>query len=170
MFAEQYNESNNEARYKMLAQKLAQHLDNLMEDDRARLRWLWELVQNAKDAPNEFEDVRIKVKIEDNKFTFSHNGDPFKPMDLSSMVNQYSTKPEENLATTETTGKYGTGFITTYLLSRSIRIKGLMKIKWEQKVEKEESEEEVSSESSDEDEKGRGRRKNKFGEVKSRKV
>jgi hypothetical protein len=44
-------------------------------------------------------------------------------------VAQYSSKPEENKTHAETTGKYGTGFITTYILSRKVRIKGLLTVK-----------------------------------------
>jgi hypothetical protein len=44
-------------------------------------------------------------------------------------VAQYSSKAEENKISTETTGKYGTGFIVTYILSRKVRIKGLLTMK-----------------------------------------
>jgi len=45
------------------------------------------------------------------------------------LVAQYSSKAEENKANTETTGKYGTGFIVTYILSKKVRIKGLLTMK-----------------------------------------
>ena len=49
--------------------------------------------------------------------------------DLESLVAQYSSKSEENKVNTETTGKYGTGFITTYILSRKVKIKGILYMK-----------------------------------------
>ena len=36
---------------------------------------------------------------------------------------------------TETTGKYGTGFITTYILSRKVRIKGLLSMKTQEEMQ-----------------------------------
>ena len=86
------------------------------------------MIQNAKDVPNEFGKCKIKVEVYDDKFIFTHNGDPFRVSDLETLVAQYSSKSEENNVHTETTGKYGTGFITTYILSRKVRIKGLLKI------------------------------------------
>ena len=49
---EEYQNSKDKARYVALAQKLAQHINNLSEDKNSRIRWLWELIQNAKDVPN----------------------------------------------------------------------------------------------------------------------
>lgn len=66
------------------------------------------------------------MEITESSFIFSHNGDPFKVSDVESLVTQYSSKAEENKSNTETTGKYGTGFITTYILSRIVTIKGLL--------------------------------------------
>ncbi len=124
----QYQQSLNEARYQVLAQKLDHLLSNLHEDPNTEVRWIWELIQNAKDVPNKFGKVMIKILIDDNSMTFSHNGDPFKPSDLESVMGQYSKKLEENSANVETTGKYGTGFVTTYVLSRKLKIKGIQHV------------------------------------------
>jgi hypothetical protein len=136
--AQEYQESKDKARYISIAQKLAQHINNLAEDKNTRIRWIWELIQNAKDVPNEFGRCRMRIEIRENKFIFAHNGDPFRVSDLESIVAQYSSKPEENKTQTETTGKYGTGFITTYILSRKVRIKGLLNLMTRE--EKEEAE------------------------------
>ena len=53
--------STQKARYTSLAQKLAQHINHLAEDKNTRIRWIWELIQNAKDVPNEFEKSKILV-------------------------------------------------------------------------------------------------------------
>lgn len=124
--ARKYKESKERSRFVALAQKLAQHLNKLDEDLNSRVRWIWELIQNAKDVPNEFGKCKIRVVIHDDRLVFYHNGDPFRVSDLESLVAQYSSKPEENKTFTETTGKYGTGFITTYILSRKVKIKGLL--------------------------------------------
>lgn len=120
----QYSKRMKDARYYILAQKLSQHFEQLHGDPNTKVRWIWELIQNAKDAPNQFGKVKIKIEVKDKKLKFSHNGDPFKIKDLETLVGQYSSKPEENKQ--DTTGKYGTGFITTYILSKIITIKGIL--------------------------------------------
>ena len=75
---------------------------------------------------DKFGNGKIRVEIFDDKLIFAHNGDPFRPADVTSITSQYSSKSEENKEDSETTGKYGTGFITTYILSRQVRIKGLL--------------------------------------------
>lgn len=65
----------------------------------------------------------------DDRLIFSHNGNPFKVQDLLSIVNQYSTKPEKSQSDEETTGKYGTGFMTTYIVSKKVSIQGLFCLK-----------------------------------------
>ena len=82
----------------------------------------------------------MRIEIKDTKLIFAHNGDPFRVSDLESIVEQYSSKPEENKASEETTGKYGTGFITTYILSKKVRIKGLLSVKTEEEAKKQKDE------------------------------
>lgn len=76
----------------------------------------------------------MRIEIRDDKLIFAHNGDPFRVSDLESLVAQYSSKAEENNVNTETTGKYGTGFITTYIVSRKVRIKGLLSMKTKEEM------------------------------------
>ena len=59
--AQEYQESKDKARYISIAQKLAQHINNLAEDKNTRIRWIWELIQNAKDVPNEFGRCRMTL-------------------------------------------------------------------------------------------------------------
>jgi hypothetical protein len=124
----EYQQSKEESRYRQLAQKLSQHIENLAEDPNTRIRWVWELIQNAKDVPNKFGKVFISIEITDTHLRFSHNGDPFRSSDLESIVSQYSSKPEENKMESDTTGKYGTGFITTYILSRKLIVEGTLQV------------------------------------------
>jgi len=49
---DEYMNSKDKARYVALAQKLAQHINHLAEDKNTGIRWIWELIQNAKDVPN----------------------------------------------------------------------------------------------------------------------
>ena len=125
-FVKMFQGMDNLSRYKGIAQKLAKNISNLAEDENTRVRWIWELIQNAKDVSNEFGKCKINIDVYDDKFIFSHNGDPFEMKHLKSLVDQYSSKSEENKDDSETTGKYGTGFITTYILSRKVKIKGIL--------------------------------------------
>ena len=49
-----------EAAYISLAQKLDKHIKDFDSDPNTQIRWIWELIQNAKDAPNKFKNVKIK--------------------------------------------------------------------------------------------------------------
>ena len=81
-----------DAAFSSQAQKLDKHIKEFDSDPNTRLRWIWELVQNAKDAPNVFGDAKIKQELTDEFFLSYHNGDAFMIQHLHSVVAQYSTK------------------------------------------------------------------------------
>ena len=84
-------------------------------------RWIWELVQNAKDSisnqPNR-KDIDIKVKVENDVYSFTHNGSPFTMKTLTALLYKYS---EGKLNNGESTGRFGTGFLTTHSLSKHVK-------------------------------------------------
>lgn len=84
-------------------------------------RWVWELLQNAKDVCN--EKVRIKIDFNESEkiLRFYHNGKPFNVQSIAFLIEQVSTK-ERDSSKTETTGKFGTGFVTTHLLSEIVDV------------------------------------------------
>ena len=87
-------------------------------------RWIWELVQNAKDSISNHPDrngVDIKIKIENDIYSFSHNGSPFTMKTLTALLYKFS---EGKLNNGESTGRFGTGFLTTHSLSKIVKIKG----------------------------------------------
>jgi hypothetical protein len=45
-----YEQSKKEAFYNMITQKISQKLDSLPEIASVSERWIWELIQNAKDS------------------------------------------------------------------------------------------------------------------------
>lgn len=104
------------------------------------------MIQNAKDTSNELEATTIRITIDDDKLTFSHNADPFTPEQLNSITSQYSLKQDLNSEDVETTGKYGTGFISTHILSRIIRIEGKLKVIEEDEEDSDEAEVDGSEE------------------------
>lgn len=90
-----------------------------------RGRWAWELLQNAKDsiAENERRNLSVRIKISQESVDFSHNGGCFTEKDIRSIISQISFKE----ASEKKIGRFGTGFLTTYLLSKEILIKGIVK-------------------------------------------
>lgn len=108
-----------------IATKILQHINRVRDysqEGQAR-RWIWELIQNAKDASYPEEKVKIKVELRDTELIFSHTGRPFNIKGVLSIINQVSSKlPEDE----ETTGKFGTGFVTTHLLSEVVRLRSVL--------------------------------------------
>lgn len=109
---------------KLTADKIRQILSKVMETPtQSSKRWVWELMQNAKDIPNRFGEVSIKIILSENSLEFLHNGNPFSLKNIMGLIQQVSSKDSTN-SNEEITGKFGTGFISTHLLSRKISVKG----------------------------------------------
>jgi predicted RNA-binding protein Jag len=111
---------------KLTADKIRQILSKVMETPtQSSKRWVWELMQNAKDIPNRFGEVSIKIELTENSLKFLHNGNPFSLKNIMGLIQQVSSKDSTN-SNEEVTGKFGTGFISTHLLSRTISVKGFV--------------------------------------------
>jgi hypothetical protein len=86
-------------------------------------RWLYELMQNAKDSiangPRS-RRVDIIVTVTDQGLEFKHNGSPFVPKALLGLLYKYSEGKENP----ESTGRFGTGFLTTHCLSKEVTVRG----------------------------------------------
>ena len=96
-----------------------------------RKRWIWELLQNARDArdPN---GNKLIVEVEyrtEEKLIFLHNGRGFKPNEIAHIVKSGTTKDSDE----KTQGKFGRGFLTTHLLSSTVDIAGLLETDKEEK-------------------------------------
>lgn len=93
----------------------------------AKRRWFWELLQNAKDSVKPSEQVSVKLVLSyenGNPYVeFLHNGNPFRYQDAKNLIFPYSDKAEEE--NTDTSGRFGTGFLATHILSKKIRVKGI---------------------------------------------
>ncbi|WP_428817650.1 sacsin N-terminal ATP-binding-like domain-containing protein [Clostridium butyricum] len=104
----------------------------LTSNDNSKLRWIWELIQNAKDVANSTGKVKININIdkENNVISFAHNGKLFTTKSLVCLIEQVSSKDRENLDSgndrRKITGKFGTGFLTTHLLSSKVVISGIL--------------------------------------------
>jgi hypothetical protein len=93
----------------------------------AKRRWFWELLQNAKDAVKPDEKVSVKLIIISNNgspyIEFLHNGNPFRYQDAKNLIFPYSDKSDEE--NSDKSGRFGTGFLATHILSKKINVKGV---------------------------------------------
>ena len=90
-------------------------------------RWIWELCQNAKDVCNDSGKVKIRIDLDESnkRVIFKHNGRAFSLANVMSLINQSSSKDRDD-ETERTSGKFGTGFLTTHLLSEIVNISGIL--------------------------------------------
>ena len=88
-------------------------------------RWPFELLQNALDfgprAGN--SSVAIHVSCQQTKVAFEHDGIPFTSNDLAALLSGGSSKDFESEVTT---GRFGTGFLVTHVLSERTDLQGLL--------------------------------------------
>ena len=87
-----------------------------------QMRWVWELLQNAHDArePNG-NPLIVAIEYCSEKLVFLHNGRGFKADEIAHLIKSGTTKDEEDK---ETHGKFGRGFLTTHLLSPTVKVSG----------------------------------------------
>lgn len=148
---------NNQRTQELLAQEglesISQKLYNTINFDlpgnhNSGRRWTWELLQNAKDVI--LKEGKVQISLEDKQVTFSHNGSPFLHHHLLALLSQRSTKSHsisdvekeeffnklfsEEIIDENTvqeflsiSGRFGTGFMTTYLLSKKITLSSIYK-------------------------------------------
>lgn len=104
------------------AQAVRKYLNEL-ESNRASMhtRWIWELLQNARDASIKADaPLIVAIKYMPEKLIFLHNGSRFEKRQIAHLIYHGSTKIEEE----ETIGQYGSGFLTTHLLSSVVEVSG----------------------------------------------
>jgi hypothetical protein len=115
--------------------RLSEKILNLLEKIRSaanvltQRRWIWELIQNAKDSAYYDTKVEVHVALSTDNVRFGHTGDVFTTNDIVSIVEQTSSKDraKNHDEKAKITGKYGTGFATTHLLSEKVRISSYQK-------------------------------------------
>ncbi|WP_291578350.1 sacsin N-terminal ATP-binding-like domain-containing protein [Clostridium sp. UBA6640] len=108
---------------------MLKHIES-KNDKATSYRWIWELIQNAKDVANSSGIVDIVINFdEQNKIIeFKHNGKLFSTKNIIFLIEQVSTKERGKLENKikKTTGKFGTGFLTTHLLSKKVNVSGYL--------------------------------------------
>jgi hypothetical protein len=102
------------------AQAIQEQLERLNNQaEKYQRRWVWELFQNALDAAPSGSGIAVNLRLDGN-FVFSHNGAPFSTKEILHLIFHGSTKREKE----ESIGRYGTGFLTTHVISRMVRVTG----------------------------------------------
>lgn len=111
------------------ANRIVQLLDKqrYSNNENSVKRWIWELCQNAKDVSNDTGKVKICIGFDkiNKSVVFKHNGRPFTMANIMSLINQSSSKDRYNEGERQS-GKFGTGFITTHLLSEIVNVSGFL--------------------------------------------
>ncbi len=104
------------------AQRVYQLLKNLeARQNRVQTRWIWELLQNARDAsPDDPTSLICSVRFEQGEVLLEHNGRPFAMEEIARVIYHGSTKAEDR----SKLGQYGSGLLTTHLLSHEIYVSG----------------------------------------------
>ena len=104
------------------AQRLIEKLSLLKNRiNEAKRRWFWELLQNASDYN---ESVNVKLTVTDEKVTFYHDGAPFSLRDALNLISPDSNKQDDEKHK-DNIGKFGTGLVSTHILSSILEVKGL---------------------------------------------
>ena len=93
-------------------------------------RWFWELLQNASDYNN---SVNVKLEIDDNLIVFKHTGNPFSIQDVLNLISPDSGKDKDEVKK-ENIGKFGSGLVSTHILSSEMKIQGVFKSENEDKL------------------------------------
>ena len=116
-----WDSTKNEILANNTAQGVHKHL-RALESNRSRVlpRWIWELLQNARDVADGTASLIASVEVRDGELKFSHNGRGFEPKEITHLVYYGSTKLELD----DPIGQFGSGFLTTHLLSPIIRVVG----------------------------------------------
>lgn len=135
-YREKLNASEHKAHYKNIATKILREMTALRSSvetsPNTPRRWVWELLQNAKDVHNG-GGVKIEISQEDkagkNYLIFRHNGMPFTADNIRFLIEQISSKDREKdiEGKQKQTGKFGTGFLTTHMLSERVEVNGVAK-------------------------------------------
>ena len=104
------------------AQAVLKHLKANQSNRRRMLaRWIWELLQNARDTSGATQgDLVASIAYQDGDLIFQHTGRPFTMFELGHLIFHGSTKIEDK----GLLGRYGSGFLTTHLISPEIEVSG----------------------------------------------
>ncbi len=111
--------------YSIPAKRIKEHLKPILsKSNELRKRWMWELLQNASDLGDE---ISAEFEFLDDRLIFRHNGQPFTLDEAFNLIMPDSTKDDETTKSKSVIGQFGTGFISTHILSKKITVSGVVK-------------------------------------------
>lgn len=104
------------------AQRLIEKLSLLKNRKDSYLkRWFWELLQNASDYN---ESVSVRLTVNNHCVKFEHDGAPFSVTDVLNIISPDSNKGNDEKHK-DNIGKFGSGLVSTHILSSCMEIKGI---------------------------------------------
>ncbi len=119
---DQIEQTDNEQLHSIPAQRLIEKLSLLGNRiESSKKRWFWELLQNASDYNKE---VNVKLEVSEDKVIFKHDGEPFSIIDVFNLISPNSNKQYDDKHK-DSIGKFGTGLVSTHILSSILEIQGL---------------------------------------------
>lgn len=114
----------NSAHDTAIANKILDMMQDLIlkNDENTARRWIWELIQNAKDVSGNSGMINIQIDFNENEryLSFKHDGKCFTTENIVYLISQVSSKERNQSPDNGVTGKFGTGFLTTHLLSQKV--------------------------------------------------
>jgi hypothetical protein len=116
---------------KVLARRIhAKVRDARSDPDIAARRWPFELIQNAHDAGTRDgrDGISVIFEFTAGVLRFKHDATPFGMTDIAALLTGGSSKDFDS---TETTGRFGTGFLVTHALSQRVHVAGILEVNGE---------------------------------------
>lgn len=121
----------NSAHDTAIANKILDMMQDLLlkNDENTARRWIWELIQNAKDVSDNNGMVNIEIDFNEKEryLSFKHDGKCFTTENMVYLISQVSSKERNQSPDNGITGKFGTGFLTTHLLSQKVVVDAFLK-------------------------------------------
>ncbi|MNK11799.1 hypothetical protein D3C87_298470 [compost metagenome] len=135
-YRDKFSASQDKAHYQNIATKVLREMTVLRASvetsPNTPRRWVWELLQNAKDVHSgNGVNIEISELKRNNKdyLVFQHDGLPFTADNIRFLIEQISSKDrnKDEDGKRKETGKFGTGFLTTHMLSEKVLVSGVAK-------------------------------------------
>ncbi|MGY4404035.1 sacsin N-terminal ATP-binding-like domain-containing protein [Bradyrhizobium sp. USDA 3315] len=102
------------------------------DPDTSSRRWPFELIQNAHDASVRAgrDNISLCFDLTDGVLRFEHDAAPFTMDEFAALLTGGSSK---DFMSMETTGRFGTGFLVTHVLSEQVHVSGIIEFEGTQR-------------------------------------
>lgn len=121
---DKFRDLKEDKRYSIPAKRLKEHLMPILSKSEVlKKRWMWELLQNASDLS---DDIEAEFELSKERVIFRHNGPPFTLGEAYNLIMPDSDKDDNSEKSRSIIGQFGTGFISTHILSGYIEVQGMV--------------------------------------------